>query len=281
MKIGIVTVLYKSTDVIDGFVTSLNRQNFKNFHVFILENDTENHICEKKIREGADFDYHFERSSQNVGVAAGNNRGIDYYLLRDDISHVLFLNNDVEFDEDFLQKQCDCMLKHGIDCLAPKMYYFDPPEKIWYAGGEVNRLKNGPRHYGHNKPDKLKGKDIYPVTYAPTCSLLIKKDLFPKHGLRMWEQLFVYYDDYVFCLDLQRAGVRIFYAPDICLFHKISSSTGTNSEFSRYYSSRNWAYVARKTKNINCLFFPFFLVFNFLTKKNIENKGIMDSFSVP
>ena len=280
MKIGIVTVLYKSAGVIEGFLDSLNKQSFRNFHVYFLENDVESRNCEEKIRRDAKFDYFFERSPSNLGVATGNNKGIDYYLKREDISHILFLNNDVEFDPLFLEKQSICIEKNGIDALAPKMFYFDPPEKIWYAGGEVNWLKNGPRHYGHNKQDKLVGKDLYAVTYAPTCSLLLKKDLFTRHGLRMWDQLFVYYDDYVFCLDLNKAGVKIFYAPNIWLYHKISSSTGANSDFSRYYSSRNWAYVARKTRNINFLFIPFRMIFNVLMRKTVENDGIIASFSM-
>jgi hypothetical protein len=160
------------------------------------------------------------------------------------------------------------------------MYFFNPPEKIWYAGGELSWLKNGPRHYGHNKKEKLFGKSLYLVTYAPTCSLLIKKDILKKNNIKMMEQLFVYYDDYVFCMDLYKAGVKLYYSPDVVLYHKISSSTGSNSDFSKYYQSRNWAYLARKFKNINIITVVFLMLFNYIVGNKIENSGLIDSFKL-
>jgi pyruvate/oxaloacetate carboxyltransferase len=50
MKIGIVTVLFKSDNVIDGFIESMNSQTFDNFHIFFVENDVANLHCERARR---------------------------------------------------------------------------------------------------------------------------------------------------------------------------------------------------------------------------------------
>jgi len=280
--IGVITVLYKSDSVLQGFIDCFNKQTHQHFEVIFIENDVENTFCEAYIKKHARIAYDFIRNPKNLGVAVANNQGIDYFKDKAGIDFILFLNNDIEVDDDFLAKQLFLFDKYSfIDALAPKMYYYQPANKIWYAGGSLSYLKSGVRHFGHNKTDKLTGKEIFRVTYAPTCSLMIKKGVLAQSGIRMWENLFVYADDYVFSLELKKKGIKLYYTPDIKLRHKISSSTGgTKSEFSRYYIARNWAYLVRKNKNIGFLLIPFWMIYNRVRGNKIENKAIADSFKM-
>lgn len=280
--IGIITVLFKSDTVLEDFINSLNNQVFQNFEVLFIENDVKNEYCEPYIKQHAKFKYHYLRNDKNVGVAAANNQGLDYFAPKDDIDFLLFFNNDIVFDSGFLQKHLHLFNEYPvIDALAPKMFYFEPEGKIWYAGGDFSYLKGSARHWGHNKKDKLVGKDIFRISYSPTCSLMIKKDLLLNTGIRMWEHLFVYYDDYVFAKELWDKKVKLYYTPNISLIHKISTSTGGNeSDFSRYYSSRNWAYLVRKYKNIGFFAIPFVMAYNLMRGNKIGNKAIIDSFKM-
>jgi hypothetical protein len=97
----------------------------------------------------------------------------------------------------------------------------------------------------------------------------------------MWENLFVYADDYVFSRELWNKKVQLYYTPDIGLLHKISTSTGgTQSDFSRYYMTRNWAYLVRKFKDVGFLIIPFWMAYNKIKGNKIENKAITDSFKM-
>lgn len=254
-KIGIVTVLYKSTSVIKDFIRCMNGQKFRNFHVYFVENEFANSACEHAVETAARFDYTFVRNEQNVGVAAANNQGLDFFLGDDSFTHVLLLNNDIEFNPSFLASQVKVFgSNENVGALAPKMYYYSEPNRIWYAGGKLSYLKGGVRHFGHNKTDKLVGRPLYRVTYAPTCSLLIDAEKLRASCIRMWEELFVYADDYQFCKDLGAKGIALYYAPGIKLWHKISTSTGgSQSDFSRFYLTRNWAYLGLVHHNLAVL----------------------------
>ena len=280
--IGIITVLFKSDSVMEDFINSLNNQTVQHFEVLFIENDVKNEYCESYIKQHARFKYQFLRNEKNVGVAAANNQGIDFFTPKEEIHFLLFFNNDIIFDNDFFEKHLQYFNRYTfIDALVPKMFYQAPAGKIWYAGGSLSYLKASVRHWGHNKKDKLVGKDIFRVSYSPTCSLMIKKDVLLNTRIRMWEQLFVYFDDYVFAKELRDKKVKLYYTPHISLIHKISASTGGNeSDFSRYYSVRNWTYLVRKHKNIGFLTVPFLLAYNLLRRKKIENKGIIDSFKM-
>lgn len=281
MTIGIITVLFKSDSVIDGFIDSLNAQTYNDFEVIFIENDIDSEVCENTIKKKADFKWQFIRNKSNVGVAHGNNQGIDYFLHREDIEFLHFLNNDIEVEATFLEQHIALLNSHkDMDALAPKMYYYDSGA-IWYAGGCISRIKEGPRHYGHNKRDILVGKDLFRVNYAPTCSLLVRTDILRRSNIRMWDELFVYKDDYVFCKELNKAGVRMYYAPKISLRHKVSSSTGgKKSEFSRYYTTRNWVYVMARSRNPMVVVIPFFWLYWIITSKDIEQKALRDAFKM-
>jgi GT2 family glycosyltransferase len=281
MKIGIVTVLFKSDPVIAGFIASMNAQRLVDFHILCIENDVENHACENAIRANLKVPFTFIRNKSNVGVAAANNQGLDFFLPDPGYTHVLFLNNDIEVDADFLQRQIDILIANPhVDALAPKSFYYDTPGKPWYAGGKLSYLKGGCRHFGHNKPDRLTANLLYRVDYAPTCSLIVKSQSLKASGIRMWEELFVYYDDTIFCLELKKAGIRMYYTPTIHLQHKISSSTGgSRSDFSRYYLTRNWLYCGLKTGNLAVALSAIALTaFHAAARHKIELRALRDAF---
>ncbi|WP_168791589.1 glycosyltransferase family 2 protein [Paraburkholderia aromaticivorans] len=281
MKIGIVTVLFKSDPVIAGFIASMNAQRFTDFHVLCIENDVENQASEAAIRADLKVPFSFIRNKSNVGVATANNQGLDFFLPDESFTHVLFLNNDIEVNADFLQQQVDILIANPhVDALAPKSFYYDTPGKPWYAGGKLSYLKGGCRHFGHNKPDRLTRNLLYPVDYAPTCSLIVKSRPLKDSGIRMWEELFVYYDDTIFCLELKRAGIKMYYTPTIHLQHKISSSTGgSRSDFSRYYLTRNWLYCGLKTRNLAVAASAIVLtVFHAVARHKIELRALRDAF---
>lgn len=78
-KIGVVTVLYKSDSVLAAFISDINNQTHKDYEILFIENDVDNSFCEQYIYDYAKFNFCFIRNNKNVGVAAGNNQGIDYF----------------------------------------------------------------------------------------------------------------------------------------------------------------------------------------------------------
>jgi len=63
----------------------------------------------------------------------------------------------------------------------------------------------------------------------------------------MDESYFVYYDDTDFIYRAVNKGYKIFYMPDLEVMHKVSSSTGgSESLFTIYYTNRNRVYFLRK-----------------------------------
>lgn len=247
-KIGLVTVLYKSDDVLEDFFRSISLQSFKNYHLYLIDNspsdDTDDLIKILTDKFPVTAVTHV-KNTENYGVAKGNNQGIEL-ALRDKSDFVLLLNNDIDFPQTFLfQEMVNCAVAENEDIIIPKILYYGT-RKIWLAGGSIHHYRGYASHVGYNEDDNGQHDNSGHFEYAPTCFMLISKKVFQNVGL-MDEQYFVYSDDTDFVLRAIRKGFRVCYMPALEVFHKVSFSTGGGeSLFSIYYLNRNRVYFIRK-----------------------------------
>lgn len=221
-------------------------------------------------------------------MAAGNNIGIQK-ALEDGCSHVLLLNNDIEIPQSFLLKELlDLSEKKDESLIVPKIFYY-PGGKIWMAGGYMDKFRALGVHYGYKKNDAAKYNVSLHCSYAPTCFMLIRKEVFDKVGL-MDEKYFAYYDDTDFVLRAGKAGYRIFYEPSLFILHKVSAIAGGESPFYIYYSNRNKIYFIRKNfRGFNRYFSLAYTVVSRIafwlkydkTKKRKLITGLKEGFKVP
>jgi GT2 family glycosyltransferase len=247
-KIGLVTVLYNSDSVLEGFFRSLSSQTFKDYHLYLVDNapsfNTNNLIMDLTKRYPISSYTHI-KNEKNLGVAEGNNQGINLSVNLG-CTHTLLLNNDIEFSQDFLLHD---MIKYSLDfkeyLIIPKILYYETC-KVWMAGGDLRKSRGTVRHFGDGDTDGIKYSKSGYFAYAPTCFMLIDNIVFQQIGI-MDEKYFVYYDDTDFILRATNADFRVFLMPSLIVLHKVSSSTGgSESLFSIYYSNRNRIYFLRK-----------------------------------
>ena len=182
-------------------------------------------------------------SENNLGTAGGRNIGIRY-VLKSGADFVLFLDNDTILDPQLiwnLMKAVDIVGSHGI--LGAKIYYFDDPYKIWYAGSKWKY--SGFIHLGMGDTDDgQRFNSITETAYACGCALFVDKKVIEKIGI-FDEKFFAYFEETDFCYRAKAEGFRSFLVPSAKVWHKISSSTGGKaSPFFHYYLNRNillWA----------------------------------------
>lgn len=254
-KVGLVTVTYNSGEVLEGFFKSLWGQQYANFICVVVDNQSRDNTVEQLLQQ-TDTRLQLIVNDQNLGVAEGNNQGI-LRCLEQGCDYVLLINNDTEFEADLLENLLAASLRTGYAIVVPKMYYYDPPDMIWCAGGYFVKWAawhNG--HYGDREIDHGQYDEAIVIEYCPTCCMLIRRDVFQAIGV-MDPDYFVYYDDVDFCLRALKAGICLYYVPEAKLWHKVSSLTGgEQSDFAVNYLSRNRALLIDKNfSGLNAQFF--------------------------
>lgn len=246
--IGIVTVLYNSDEVLEGFFRSLAHSAAGAYAIrlYVIDNSPHDRGAEtsRRLAAAAGLDATVVYNNANLGVARGNNQGIEL-ALADGCSHVLLANNDVEFEPATIGALLDALESSDASACTPKIRYFDSG-RIWFVQGRFRPWTMQVDHLGIGQADGTQFDSVSRSDYAPTCFMLFRAGLFGELGL-MDEQYFVYYDDADFLWRMKQAGRWLKVAPEAIVLHKVSSSTGGDfTPFSIYYSNRNRVYFARK-----------------------------------
>jgi GT2 family glycosyltransferase len=202
-------------------------------------------------------------NDSNLGFARGNNVGIEYALGRG-ARYILLLNNDTAVAPDLVQHLVAPLESDpGVGITTPKILFYTPPDRIWFAGGEVYLARGVARHTGIRETDRGQFDQDHDTDYATGCALMARREVYERVGL-LDPGYVAYFEDTDFCMRARRAGWRIRYAPAARVWHKISASTGgqlSRRKVSRKFMS-TWMFFRRYARPWHWLSIPLFFAFD-------------------
>jgi GT2 family glycosyltransferase len=177
-------------------------------------------------------------NGQNLGYAGGNNVGIKY-ALGEKIEYVFVLNNDTVLDRGCVTELVADLETHPqAAAAAPKSYFFDAPETLYFAGGKI-KPDGDTVHLGAGETDGPAFGASCETEWLTGCAIMFRADALIKVGL-FHPDYFLVYEDSDWSLRARRAGFELRFAAQAKLWHKVSRSFGNNgSPFYFYYYTRN------------------------------------------
>lgn len=221
---------------------SVLKINYPNFKVVLVDNGSE-----EKIKNDVEARYpsdivHLIENGENLGFAGGNNSGIEY-AINEGADYILLLNNDTVVDKDLITELVSVAVSDNkIGIVGPKIYYFDEPERLWFAGNKTSYFYGRPikiGHRGYGQIDRGQYDAIEKIGFASGCAMFVRQEVFEKIGF-LDEDYFCSAEDADFCIRAAKAGFDIFYAPKAKLWHKEASTFGgLDSPEYVYYQIRN------------------------------------------
>ncbi|MCG3154077.1 MAG: hypothetical protein DKINENOH_00669 [bacterium] len=191
----------------------------------------------------------FLRLADNLGYAGGNNHGIRLALAQG-AGLILLLNNDTTMPVDFLANFIAAAQRHpAAGIFGCKIFYAEPDDRLWYAGGSLQPWLGRTRHFGLGRRDRPRFQQEREVDFVTGCAMLVRPQVFTKIGL-LDETLFLYYEDADFCQRARRAGIRMRYVPAAVLRHKVGAGAGRNlTSRYLYYQTRNRYWVMQRGRS--------------------------------
>ena len=235
--IAVIVLTWNGRDLTLDCLDSLARVATPGVRVIVVDNASADGTAEAiRARFGADVTVLSNPS--NLGYAAGNNAGIER-ALNDGADLILLLNNDTVVDPAFIDELVRGLAAApGAGIVGPKTYYASPPDRIWFAGGEVSLWRGTARHIGIRQTDRGQYDTPRDVDYVSGCALLARREVFDRIGM-LDTAYRAYFEDTDFCMRAARAGFRIRYVPAAKVWHRISASTG--GQLSRRKATRKLA----------------------------------------
>ncbi|ANP73906.1 glycosyltransferase family 2 protein [Cryobacterium arcticum] len=249
-KVGVVTVTYNSETVLPDFLDSLAQQVGVELRLYAVDNDSHDASVAMLRAESRLGFVAIVPNDSNVGVAVGNNQGIEL-ALQDGCDWVLLLNNDTVLPGNALATLVQVAEENGLKLLSPAIEATEPAGTIWYGGGKFVPLQGFRTLHGTAGQSVSQfPKELVKTGYASTCCLLVHPAVFKSVGL-MDPVYFVYFDDVDFAVRSVAQGFEYWVTPEVTIIHKASSLTGgKSSPFTVKWVSRNWPLIAIRHLNV-------------------------------
>lgn len=261
-KVSIIILNWNGKDDTVECLESLKKITYPNYNVVVVDNNSKGDDV-KVLREMFGEFIQIIENNKNYEFAEGNNIGIRYALTKG-TDYILLLNNDTIVDPEFLSEMVKIAEDDSeIGIVGPKIYFYDKPDHIWFAGGNINMWRCKTWHADQGEIDNEQYDSLQEVDYITGCALLVKREVIETIGLLDPDYL-SYYEDTDWCVRAKQRGYKIVYVPKAKLWHKGGSSTGGgNTSYDSLFRSkrkgRNVILFMRKNAKLkHWLIFPFF-----------------------
>lgn len=197
----------RATDTIEC-VRSLRQSTYKGFELIIVDNGSGDESIDQLRRECPEARLIVNES--NMGFAEGNNAGIRESTGSE---FILLLNNDTIVDPAALSALVQTLKNDPAAAIVgAKIYYFDRPNVLWFAGGHFNQHSTFGGHDGLNEEDCGAYDTLRPCDFVTGCCLLFRRQLVNRVGL-LERSYFAYLEDVEFCIRTRAASYLVMYQP--------------------------------------------------------------------
>lgn len=219
------------------YLESIAKTRYPNLEIIIVDNastDGSDTVIEDWVKNHPHA--RLVRLERNLGYAGGNNRG--FKTVGKGVKYLAFLNNDVEVEEDWLEKIIEVMESdRGIAAAQPKILQLNNKRFIDSVGGFIDRLGRA-YDLGHGMPDTMRHEKPFEVFYARGAAIVVRAELF-KLLDGFDEDYFIYYEETDLCWRLRLLGYKIVSIPAARIYHLGGGTTGGATPYTIYLRRRN------------------------------------------
>jgi GT2 family glycosyltransferase len=233
--IGIVLLNWNRFDLVAACIDSIRRSDYTETKIVVVDNGSSDD-SPARLKD-AFPEIHLIENGRNLGFARANNVGIGW-LMSVGVDCALLLNDDTEISPDMLSLLVDALYADtSIGVVGPKINYFGDRDRIWFAGGTVDKWGQA-SHLGADELDPGEQEQERDVDYITGCALMIKRAVLETVGY-LDERFFIYYEETEYCARVRASGYRIVIVPQAKMWHKVRPGDRPSSPVYLYLMARN------------------------------------------
>lgn len=235
MELSIIIVNYKTFKLTLDCLKSLDNYPYEHkFEVIVVDNASEDGSIEKIAKyKPKKFDLKTVKNKNNLGFSKANNIGIK----KSHGKYVILLNSDTKVLKGSLDELVEFASTHKqAGVVAPKL--LNPDKSVQPSVFRLPSLSRAFSQYilGAGKVlDKYapQGSTPLEVECVVGACFLITPQAREKVGI-LNERYFMYFEDFDYCREVLRTGLKIYYLPEVKIVHiHGGSGGGSDAQFKR------------------------------------------------
>jgi GT2 family glycosyltransferase len=237
-QVGIVILNWNGREVLQDCLRSISALRYPRFEVIVVDNGSKDGSTEML---GRDYPNVLRiENNVNLGFSAANNQGVRL-ALQNGSDYLLVLNNDTVLDPDCLTWLVECAERDPqIAAVSPKIYFAEPPDRLWFAGGTFSYWKGRNASIGYGRPDSPAWNAPREIGFVSGCALFVPRKVWQSVG-GFDELLFRSCEDVDWSLRARKAGYILYYEPRSVIWHRQSFDILRNDGHAgqMYFYTRN------------------------------------------
>jgi len=258
---SVIIVNWNSYDYLLRCLKKLEYQSFKDFEIIVVDNNSKEEPPFEELNTYTNLK--LIRNDKNIGFAAANNLAVAEAR---NSEFVVFLNPDTLPQKDWLGKLVQASRNNPeYSFFGSKMVQSANPS-ILDGVGDVYHMSGLVWRYGHGlEESKIADKEREIFSPCAAAAMFKRRDFLDVGGFD--EDFLCYMEDVDLGFRMRHQGYRALYVPKSVVKHYGSGTTKKRSDFSVYHGHRNmvWVWFKNMPLLLLILFFPFHLLYNFLS----------------
>ena len=243
-KVTVLILSYNGKHLLEEAISSYLKNNYDNFEIAVIDNGSKDGT-EEFVRSNFPS-VKLIRIEKNKGYSGGFNVGMEYAFGESKSDFVLITNNDVEADNNIIEKLVEIAVKDSkYGFIMGKVFFYENKNVFQTVGMAYDPVRINGGHIGHGETDDGQ--------YDEECERYFADDVFMLVSRSLYEDVGGYDIEFVLQAEqfdwqfrAKKKGYKIMYAPKAKLWHKDSMTIGRASPMKLYYDSRNPMIVLMK-----------------------------------
>ncbi len=247
--VSIIIVSWNGLHWLKKSIPSLFRVSYRPFEIILVDNSSTDGTKEWVSEHFPDVS--IISIDKNLGYAEANNRGFE--VSRG--AYVLFLNNDVEVESEFVNNLVSAIEKDDtIAGAQSKILLMNDRDRYDTIGAFLTSTGFLYHYCFMNRVNKIYEKSIDIFTPKGAC-MIFKRSALQNvlvDGKLFDPEAFAYFEETDMANRIWLSGKRIVYVPDAVIYHKMGGTSETmNKAFIQYHSFKNR--IASYLKNLEII----------------------------
>ena len=242
-EVKILILNWNQKDLLEKCIKSVLSINYSNYQIIVIDNASSDGSIESVKRKFPSVD--IIKLRRNYHFSGGYNKFFKNFNNKSNF-FCLLLNNDTIVDPNILTSFNNARkLKGDHHIYGAKIFYYNNPNLLWYAGGKINQRYGLATHYGIRKTEDYSTDQVILTDYVTGCCLFTSAKVIKQ--LNGFDEKFnMYGEDVDFCIRAKIININSYYCPEAKLWHHVSASLGGSASIKK---------IIRKTKSIFRLYY--------------------------
>lgn len=274
----LIVLNYKGYEDTCECVDNLLQQNYGNYKILIVDNDSQDQSYEKLVMR---YPYiQIIQTGKNLGYAGGNNIGIQI-AVKEGAQYIGILNNDIKAEVDVVAEMVTAFAHdERLGMIGPAICEWNS-DIIQSAGAKISFYTGNSilYHKGENYLELNRRNMIY-GNYLGGAALFFRTSILDEIG-QIPECYFLFFEETEWCAKTIKSGYFVACDLKVRIWHKESATVNKISNIKKYYLDRNRIlFIKRNAKLHERICFECLLILQTVYRRLFKGKQSVNNLAI-